>query len=106
MEGFDFDGDGDVDQVFRNGNDIHGNSDFAMYRNDGGCPVLLGTIGAFAFDPPRCVQAPVGGRVCRMTANRRMHHDDYQEYFWVLGPSGFEKDGAGRYIPGRDSKRP
>jgi hypothetical protein len=106
IEGFDLDGDGDTDRVTRSDHDMFGNVEFVLWRVGGACPEKLGVIEAWAFDEPRCVEPPVGGQVCRMTANRRMMHDDYQEYFWVLGPDGFVQDGSGRYIPGPDSKSP
>ncbi|HUQ03254.1 MAG TPA: hypothetical protein VM261_12215 [Kofleriaceae bacterium] len=106
VEGFDLDGDGDVDRMTRSDDDMFGNTEFVLWRVGDGCPERLGSIEAWQFDEPRCAEPPTGGAVCRMTANRRMMHDDYQEYFWVLGEGGFVDAGAGRYIPGPDSKSP
>ena len=106
VEGFDMDGDGDVDRMTRGDDDMHGNAPFVLWRVGDACPEKLGTITAWQFDEPRCAEPPTGGQVCRMTANRRMMHDDYQENFWVLGEDGFVEAGAGRYIPGPDSKSP
>jgi hypothetical protein len=104
VEGFDLDGDGDVDRVFRGSMDLHGNSDFLLFQVADGCATYLGSIRSFGFSTPRCVDPPATGTVCRMSANLRMYHDDYQESFWVLGAGGFVKDGSGRYTPGPDRK--
>jgi hypothetical protein len=106
VEGFDLDGDGDLDRMTRGDDDMFGNAEVTLWRVGGDCPEKLGTIVAWQFDEPRCAEPPTGGNVCRMTANRRMMHDDYQEYFWVVGEGGFVEAGAGRYVPGPDSKSP
>lgn len=98
VEGIDLDGDGDRDLVFRYGHDLHGNAEFLFYRVDGDCATYLGSIESFVVDTPRCVEPRVAGRICRLSATRRMFHDDYQETFYVQAAGAFHEAGHGRYV--------
>ncbi len=97
VEAFDLDADGDLDLVFRDGYDLHGNADFLFYRVDGTCATSLGEVTSFVVNTPYCVAPPVPGTPCRLSASRRMYHDDYQELFYEVVDGGFVEVGQGRY---------
>lgn len=101
VPGVDLDGDGDVDLIFRDGHDMFGNADFLFYRVDGECAVFLGTITSFIVNVPHCVAPPPPerGAICRLSASRRMFHDDYQETFYEVVGGRLVEVGHGRYVP-------
>jgi hypothetical protein len=101
----DLDGDGVADPVFRGGcPGIHGNCSFLVYRCAPSGAVFLGELVGFRFDGPRCAEPPVAGTPCRLSIDRRMHHDDYQEELYDLTDGQYVRTGSGRYIAPR--KRP
>jgi hypothetical protein len=106
VEGVDVDGDGDLDPVFRAGHSLHGNAEFLCYRVDGACAAYLGSIEAFIVNTPHCAAPPVGGAVCRLSASRRMFHDDYQETFFEVVGGALTEVGHGRYIEPRRVTKP
>ncbi|MER2561448.1 MAG: hypothetical protein ABTQ32_12030 [Myxococcaceae bacterium] len=95
----DLDGDGTNDLVFRSSGDLHGNSEFFLYRVDGVCARFVGSVTAFMMNTPRCVSRPPKGTICRLSALRRMMHDDYQETFYEAGSGELVEAGTGRFIP-------
>lgn len=97
VEAVDLDADGDLDLVFRDGHDLHGNAEFFFYRVDGACATSLGEVTSFVVNTPYCVAPPAPGTVCRLSASRRMNHDDYQELFYEVVDGAFVEVGPGRY---------
>lgn len=101
----DLDGDGLNDLVFRSSGDLHGNSKFFLYRVDGACAHFVGSVTAFIVNTPHCVTRPPKG-ICRLSAMRRMMHDDYQETFYEAASGELVEAGAGQYIPTPPNKKP
>lgn len=101
----DLDGDGTKDLVFRSSGDLHGNSEFFLYRSDGACAHFVGSVWAFMVNTPHCVTRPPRGTICRLSAMRRMMHDDYQETFYEAAAGGLVEAGAGRYVEPRPHQK-
>jgi hypothetical protein len=95
----DIDGDAVDEPVFREGHDLHGNASFHFCRIEGGQPVYLGVVTAFITNVPRCAAPPTGGAPCRLSAMRRMFHDDYQENFYSSIGGHMVEVGSGRTVP-------
>jgi hypothetical protein len=95
----DLDGDGTPEPVYRAGHDLHGNAHFHFCRVESGRAVYLGSVQAFVVSTPHCDPPPANGRICRLSARRRMFHDDYQEWFYVNVGSEWMEAGAGDYTP-------
>ncbi len=102
----DLDGDGLNDLVFRSSGDLHGNSKFFLYRVDGACAHFVGSVTAFIVNTPHCVTRPPKGTICRLSAMRRMMHDDYQETFYEAASGELVEAGAGQYIPTPPNQKP
>lgn len=101
----DLDGDGTKDLVFRSSGDLHGNSEFFLYRVDGACAHFVGSVWAFMVNTPHCVTRPPKGTICRLSAMRRMMHDDSQETFFEATAEGLVEAGAGRYVEPRPHQK-
>ena len=99
VDGIDVDGDSVLDLVFRASADMQGNAEFFFYRVIGACATYLGSMEAFFANRPYCVAPPQRGTICRMSATRRMYHDDYQETFYEHSEGAFRESGRGGYIP-------
>jgi hypothetical protein len=102
----DLDGIAPMELVFRDGQSMHGNSEFYFVRLHGTCAEQLGHVTSFVVNTPHCVKPPTAGDLCQLSAMPRMFHDDYQETIFAFSGGTLVEVGVGRYIEPRRGRKP